>query len=221
LIFLIFILNAAISVFNAWGCGNTWDSTKAKGGVAHFMNWMGAIMSASGFTWCYLVVLGFVGAITPMSLFVDDPEVTGMLLDETALQAFFDLGYLVIIFPILGSGLAITIQTWRGLARRRAAGQAGVGDYAITGWNTFAQVHNTYSAMRELPGVFDRLGGFFGGGSSSSSSSDNDSNPAAAIVIVLVILAVCGGVLTTYSIIQARRRAVRLNDYLRAEALAG
>lgn len=209
---LLWLLNFAISWLNAWGCGSTWDATKAKGGVAHFMNWMGAVMSASGFTWCYLIVLGLLGSVTPMSLIVDAEEgaapVTGMLLDAAALQAFFDLGYLVIIFPILGSGLAITVATWREFARRGS--ERGVGDYAITGWNTFAQVHNTYNAIRTVPGVLDRLGSFFKGGKDSDSKGKGG-----LVVIVLVIMAALAGCLTTYSIIQARRRAVLLNDYAR------
>lgn len=181
------------------------------------MNWMGAIMSASGFTWCYLIIVGMLASVLPMSLFSEDPEVTGMLLDPTALQAFFDLGYMVIILPILGSGLAITVQTWRQLARRRAAGQAGMGDYAITGWNTYAQVHNIYSATQNIPGVLSRLGGFFGGSSSSSSSSSSSDSggKGGLLVIILVAVAALGGVLTTFSIIQSRRRSVILEDYAR------
>lgn len=207
MIAVLFAINFAISWFNAWTCGTTWDSTKAKGGAAHFMNWMGAIMSASGFTWCYLVVLGFLGSITPAAWFIE-PEagevVTGMLLDAAQLQAFYDLGYLVIILPILGSGLAITVQTWRYFARQR---HRTAGDYAITGWNTFAQVHNTYEAIQNVPSVVGRLGDFFG-------SSDSEDGKG-AIVALLVILAVCGGVLTTFGIIQARRKAVILEDYRR------
>lgn len=214
MVFLLWPLNFAISWFNAWAVGSTWDSTRARsqagmGGEAHFMNWMGAIMSASGFTWCYLVVLGLLGSVTPMSLLVspekDAPPVTGMLLDPSALQAFYDLGYLVIVLPILGSGLAITVQTWRAFARAK---QRRAGDYAITGWNTFAQVHNTYTAVREIPGVLSRLGDFFGG----KKSGDND-NKSPLLVLLLVVLAASAGILTTYSIIQARRRAVVLDAY--------
>ena len=210
MIAFIFALNFVISWFNAWACGTTWDSTKIKGGAAHFMNWMGAIMSASGFTWCYLVIIGLLGSITPAAWVMSPEEgevITGMLLDPASLQAFYQLGYLIIIFPILGSGLAITVQTWRHMARRRAAGTAGAGDYAITGWNTFAQVHNMYSAVRNVPSAFEGVGSFFGG----SDSKDGKGT----IVIVLVILAVLGGILTTFSIIQARRRAVILEDYSR------
>jgi hypothetical protein len=207
MIFVIFCVNFVISWFNAWGCGATWDSTKAKGGMAHFMNWMGAIMSASGFTWCYLVIVGFIGANVPAQWFAEEGEVVaGMLLDPSMLQAFYDLGYIVIIFPILGSGLAITVASWRSFARRRT-----VGDGLVAGWNTFAQVHNTYSAIRHIPGVFDRLGGFFGGSSSSSSSDDSKGT----IVILLVAVAVLGGVLTTYGILQSKRRAVILDSAMR------
>lgn len=201
MIFLVFMLNLAISSFNAWMCGNTWDASRAKGGAAHFMNWMGAIMSASGFTWCYLVILGLLGAILPVSLISDDPEATGMILDAASLQAVFDLGYLVIIGPVLGSGLAITVHSWRSLARRRR----GVSDYAITGWNTVAQVHNVYTAVRDMPGVVERLSEFFHG-------RDSDDDGRGRLVLLVVFLAACGGALTTYAIIQARRRAVVYED---------
>lgn len=212
MIVIVWFVNFAISWFNAWACGTTWDSTKAKGGAAHFMNWMGAIMSASGFTWCYLVVLGLLGSVTPASWFIEaeeGKEVVGYLLDAAALQAFADLGYLVIIFPILGSGLAITVQTWRHFARTR---NKGLGDYAITGWNTYAQVHNTYTALREVPGALQGVGDYFFSGSSSSSDSKDGRG---VIVLILVALAVFGGCITTASIIQARRRAVILEDFRR------
>lgn len=209
MIVILWFVNAAISVFNAWGCGLTWDSTKAKGGAAHFMNWMGAIMSASGFTWCYLVILGWLGTQVPAAWFIEAEEgaepIKGMLLNAADLAAFYDLGYLVIIFPILGSGLAITIQTWRYVARKR---HRSVGDYAITGWNTFAQVHNTYSAMRAVPGALDGVLSYFGGGGRSSSSSSDSKDGKGLIVILLVVLAVCGGILTTVAIINATRRSV-------------
>lgn len=194
MILILFFLNFVISAVNAWGCGYTWDSTKARGGMPHFMNWMGAVMSASGFTWCYLLILGTIGAHIPAQWFAGEGEVVaGMLLDPATLQAFFDLGYAVIILPVVGSGLAITVASWREFARRRT-----VGNGLVAGWNTGAQIHNTISAARHLPDVFERLGGFFAKGDSDSSKGK--------LVIVLVVLAVCGGILTTYGIILATRR---------------
>lgn len=205
MIWILFPLNFAISWFNAWACGKTWDASRAKGGLAHIMNWMGAVMSASGFTWCYLLIVGFVGSITPMQIFAEEGQtLEGYLFDGQTLQAFYDLGFLAIYFPIVGSGLAITVSTWRSLAQRRAEGQAGLGDYAVTGWNTYAQVSNIYTGVRELPGVFDRLGDFFSGG-----GSKDKKGMAGIAVILAVILAISGGILTTYSIIQSTRRSVR------------
>jgi hypothetical protein len=204
MILVFFVVNLLISILNAWGVGRTWDSTKAKGGLAHFMTWMGAIMAACGFTWCYMVVFGF--AATHITTTDDATGVTSPLLDAASLQAFYDLGYLVIIFPILGSGLAITISSWRAFARRRSLGTG-----AVAGWNTFAQIHNTYRAVQAIPGVFERLGDFFGGKSSSSSGDGKGK-----IVVILVAVAVLGGILTTYGIVQATRRAALLNEAARS-----
>jgi hypothetical protein len=204
-IFLVFVLNFVISWFNAVSVGKVWDASKAKGGVAHFMTWMGAVMSASGFTWCYLLVLGLIASVTPMQVFADEGEVlTGMILDPASLQVFFELGYMVIILPILGSGLAITVQSWRQLAMRRAQGEANFGDYAVTGWNTFAQAHNMYSFAREAPGIMSHLGSFFGG--------DSEDSGKAKFIIILVMLAVGGGILTTFGIVQKTRRDQRYTE---------
>lgn len=211
MIFILWLINFGISWFNARQVGSVWDSSKAKGGLAHFMAWMGAVMSASGFTWCYVIVLGLLGTVLPMSLLQEAkegmPPVEGPILDPVALEALFQLGYIVVIFPILGSGLAITVETWRYFARKQ---NRSVGDYAITGWNTFAQVHNTWSAVQHIPGVLDNLGKFFGG---ALGGGGKDSKGKVGIfVIVAVVMACIGGILTTYAIVQARRRAVVYED---------
>jgi hypothetical protein len=85
-----------------------------------------------------------------------------------------------------------------------------VGGGLVAGWNTFAQVHNTYRAVQAIPGVFSRLGDFFGGKSSSGGDGKNK------LVIILVAVAVLGGILTTYGIVQATRRSVLVKDSMRA-----
>lgn len=211
MIFLVWILNFVISWFNASSVGTVWDSTKARGGAPHFMSWMGAVMAASGFTWCYLIVIGLLCSVLPMSMFIEAEEgaapVTGMLLDGASLEAFYNLGYMVIILPILGSGFAITVQAWRAIARKKASARTA-GDYAIVGWDTFAQVSNTYSALRNVPGALDSIGGFFDSGSSGSSSSGDKDDWAVLLVVALVVFSVGAGILTTYSIIQGRRRSI-------------
>lgn len=152
------------------------------------MNWMGAVMSASGFTWCYLLVIGLLGSVIPVGGDADAGIEAAPLVTPEMLDAFYSLGYLVIIFPILGSGLAIMIASWRQFARSRS-----VGDGLVTGWNTFAQVHNTISAMNAVPDALDGVGSFFKGSDDSKG----------AIVILLVALAVAGGALTTMFIIRS------------------
>lgn len=123
MLFGLVVLNFVISWFNAWSVGRSWTEAQMVGGWPKFMAWMGAVMSACGFTWVYLVIVGMVAGST------------GKLSPEY-LEAFYSLGYLVIIFPVLGSGLAITIQSWAHAWRERNLLNMG-----MAGWNTFAQVY--------------------------------------------------------------------------------
>lgn len=197
MIFLIWVLNFAISWLNAWGCGKSWNETKHVGGVAHFMNWMGAIMSACGFTWCYLLIAGFGGAAIPIE---QDDGTMAPLLTQDALKAFMELGYLVIIGPILGSGLALTIHSWAAYWRSRS-----LGDGVVAGWNSFAQVYNTVSALEHVPDAASGVASFFKG----------EKKDGKVLVVALVICAALGGILTTYAIVRttarntARERALK------------
>lgn len=205
MILFFLVLNFAISWFNAWGCGKTWAETKSAGGWAHFMNWMGAVMSASGFTWCYLVILVLVGSLIPVS--DENARQTVYAISPEMLQATFELGYVVIIVPILGSGLAITINSWAHFYRTRTWGGG-----AIAGYNSFAQIHNMYQAASALPDIFRHLGSFFGKGDSK--------NKAPLMVVLLVVAAAFGGILTTRAIIMstARRNVERLREEYDAAA---
>jgi hypothetical protein len=198
MIVLLWFLNMVISWFNAWGCGKTWAETRANGGMPHFLNWMGAIMSASGFTWCYTVlacVLG--GGITH--------TVGGRVvpyLSQAQVGAVAGLGYMMVIFPILGSGLAITLHSWGVFWRRRSLGSG-----AVAGWNTFAQVSNIYNAVQDIPQVWDMLGGFFGFGSKSKSTDSSSDKNGTVLVIAIAAFALLAGVLTTYTILTSTARA--------------
>mgnify|MGYP001340666907 CR=1 FL=1 len=202
MLLLLWIVNCIISIFNAWGCGKTWNETKANGGMPHFMNWMGAVMSASGFTWCYLVLAVCAAALIPYPHTVAGHEVTAPLLDEASAVAVGQLGYMVIILPVLGSGIAIGVHSWGVMWRRRTFGST-----AVSAWNTFANVENVYHAARDIPGVWGSLSGFFG--------SDSKSRDSKAIVVALVIMACVAGILTTWSIVAATRRASATGRSLR------
>lgn len=195
----LWLMNFAISAFNAWGCGLSWNETKIAGGIYHFMNWMGAIMSASGFTWCYTLLAAFVASHIPIES--EDDGTTGFLLNPESAQALLELGYLIVLLPILGSGLAITLQSWAYFWRKRTFGRG-----VVAGYNTFAQVHNFYSAAQNVPGVVDHLGNFFGG----DSKSDEDEDRGRALILILALMAACAGIVTTYTIVRiARENAAR------------
>jgi hypothetical protein len=178
---LVWVLNFGISVWNAYAVGKVWVEARHAGGWHRFMCWMGAIMSASGFTWCYLSFL----VLTAHHFdWITDDQV----------MACLNLGYILLIPFILFAGYAITLDSWVQAYRR-----GGFLNYGAAAWNTYASIHNTYSAWRNLGGAFTSLGKFFGG--DRKSSRDGNAN-GIIIVILLVALAIFGGVITTAVIIR-------------------
>jgi len=179
---LVWVLNFGISAWNAYAVGKVWVEAKHAGGWHRFMCWMGAVMSASGFSWCYLSFL----ALTA-SYFQWITEEQGMV----ALK----LGYVLLLPFILFAGWAITLDSWA-----QAYRNGGFLRYGAAAWNTYASIYNTYLAWRNLGGAFSSLGNFL------KRNRDRDSersgpNPV-IIVILLVALALFGGILTTTVIIR-------------------
>ncbi len=184
MIVLLVVLNFVISIFNAWAVGRSWVETKAVGGVARLMSWMGATMSAVGFSWCYLVILAFAAGPDGFKR-----------LPQNYVEAMFALGYLIIIGPCIGSGLAITLQSWAYFWRRRTFGSG-----AVAGWNTFADVYNIYQAAHYVPTAWDTVKDLL---LPKKRSSSSDSNSGLAwIAIMLALAAIFGGILTTAAIIR-------------------
>ena len=173
IIALVWIINFGISIWNARVVGLMWAESIHYGGWTRIMAWMGAIMSAAGFTWCYSVIAGYIAY-----------KIEYLTLEEV--EVFFSLGYLLITPFVLTSGLLIwidsLIQAWK--RRDFVSG-------ATAAWNTFAQIHNTYSAMKGIPTAFGKVEGFFG------SKSKDSKVFIATLVIVVAIL----GILTTTAIV--------------------
>lgn len=203
MIVFFWILNFGISWFNAWAVGKSWNESKHVGGIPWFMNWCGAIMSAAGFTWCYLIILALIGSVVPESLLMSDADIQavidaggqiGPMLNAEAMEAFLNLGYIVVYFPIVGSGIAITIDAWAHFYRKRNFGSG-----AVAAYDTAAMVYNIASGMRHLPGAFDSVGTFFKGDSSDKSKT---------LVLVLIACALIGGILTTRAILLSSARSM-------------
>jgi len=207
MVLLLLLLNFGISVFNSIVTGASWLEAKAAGGAARFMAWMGAVMAACGFTWCYLVVLAFLAG----------PDGFNRL-PPKYLAGMLSLGYLTIVVPLVGSGIAITMQSWAHFWRRRTFGSG-----AVAAYNTAAEAYNIYEAARAVPSAWDAVGDMlFSKKKSSSSSSDDDGDSnLAAIAIFLALAAVSAGILTAWAIIRTVSRAAattRMLEHARPRA---
>lgn len=178
MIILLILLNFGLSCLNAWSVGRSWVEARAVGGVVRFMAWMGAIMAAVGFTWSYLAILAMI--------------CNGFhLLPPLYIQGMFSLGYLALIIPALGSGLAITIQSWAIFWKNKT-----IGNGAAASWNTFAQIYNMYEAVQYIPEALTNVKDMF--------SSDDDDDSKSQLILLAVLLAVgavAGGILTARAII--------------------
>lgn len=99
---------------------------------------------------------------------------------------------------MLFSGLMIMLDSWRCAFRN-----GGILNYGIAAYNTYAQIHNTLSAVSTFGstarGVFD----FFSGRRRRSSSGDGDPRGLVMLAVIAVVaLALLAGVLTTTIIIR-------------------
>lgn len=148
------VLTAVISYYNASVVGRWWTETAEIGGWPRFMSWMGAIMAVCGWFIVLLIPVTlvmyyghlfefFLGLVKIQA----DPEKIDMLV-----ETIFDLSYLIIIFPVIGSGFAIWAESMAAAWYRRDAKSIG-----IAAWNTFAQTRNTYRAVRHLPAAARRV----------------------------------------------------------------
>ncbi len=181
-IVLILILNFGVSWWNARTCGRAWEESKAVGGWIRVLVWCGAVQSAIGFSSVFMFPLIFLARAVFPETFTDE-----------YVQATVNLWYVTIIFPALGTGLIITIESWIVAYRERSLKNLGVAAY-----NTFAQAHNTMSAINDFMPALRSVGEMFGKAMSGRGSSKGKANLLALmIVIAIVALAICGGALLT------------------------
>lgn len=189
----IMILNVVISFFNARNVGKIWAESKAIGGWVRVLAWAGAVQSAVGFTYVYAVIVAYIAVST------------GYI--STALfSVLMNLVYVMIIVPLIGSGLIIAIQSWINFAREKSLMNLGV-----AGWNTFAQAYNMYNAVQSfgpaLASVQEGLGGLFDG--------DSDSDNSAARVLLLAAIVLLAGILTTSVIIRRYEASLPVSEAVR------
>lgn len=181
------VLNFGISAWNAYAAGAYLTESRIIGGWMRVVTWCALVMSACGFTWVYLTVF----TLTAVAF--------GKL-DTFWAEIALKLGYLIVILPVIGSGLGIWAHSLAEAYRRRSFGNA-----AVAAWNTYAQVSNTWDAARHAPGFLDDVLKAFSGRKSRSKDD------GALMVILLAVLALASGILTTGAIARWADRRVALD----------
>lgn len=191
MIVLLILWNFLISVLNCWFVGKTWAESKAIGGWFRFVTWCAAVMGTCGFVWCNTLVIGYLASTH-----------VGMLplkyqLNDTYLELLFNIGYMLVIFPILGSGMGIWLDSVKQAYKNRDGMSIGV-----AGYNTFAQVYNTYEAAKFIPSVLSKIG--------KTLDETDDAKTKLMLLTVYVVLAVSVGlgVATAWYIIHTTAEGV-------------
>jgi hypothetical protein len=193
MIIVILVLDFGISFFNAYVCGRSWEESKAVGGILWLVVWCTAIQSALGFSSVVLLFL----------IYLAHDYVPGYFTD-VYFKGALNLWYLTIVFPIIGAGLSVTIESW--VAFYRDGSLLKLGNAA---WNTFAQVRNTASAVENMGSALSSAHDPF----KFTSDADSDSDGAGlAILASLVSVALLGGSMITAAIIRFYAGTVPLPD---------
>lgn len=181
-IVLILAINFAISWWNCYAVGRSWIEANAVGGFMRLTAWCGAVQAAIGFSSVFGFIVGFVLLKT------------GHLPPKYAQEAL-DLWYVAIIVPALGTGIIITMESWRAAWRDHSLANMGTAAY-----NTLAMAHNIAGAAsglgHALSGVKDLFGDLLDG------DSDDAKSVLPALCIALVVAALLAGIILTYVLIK-------------------
>jgi len=184
---LVLALNFGISWWNARACGRAWEESRAIGGWIRVVVWCGAIQSAIGFSSVFMLPLVFLAHAAFPDTFTSE-----------TLNGALNLWYVTIIFPALGSGLALTIESWIAAYRERSLMTIGIAAY-----NTLAQVHNTLGAIGSFGPAFRSVGDMF---SSVVTSKDDAKGKAgllgAMLAVAVVAIALFAGTILTAVLIR-------------------
>jgi hypothetical protein len=204
LLFLILGLNVLISIWNCYAVGSAWKDVMAVGGwFDKLLLWSGVTQSGVGFSMPILLMFTYIA-----HAFLTGGEKPNLTPQEGAemMQAVFSLWYIAVIFPILGSGMVIWIHSLREAYRRR-----DFASFAVAGWNTYAQVSNTISAMENIGGAFSNVGELF----SKAMSGKGDAKAKVFIIVcLLVIISLVAGFMIAFGLVKyfSKRTVSRLEE---------
>ncbi len=215
LLIVVLTLNILISIWNCYAVGTAWkDTMSIGGGFNKLVLWSALIQSGVGFSMPVLITLA--GIVRVFLTSGVNPTLTPEE-DQQIMQGIFSLWYIAIIFPILGSGLAIWAHSLREAYRHR-----DFASIATAGWNTYAQISNTISAAETLGGAFGNVGELFSG--VFSGDGDDDIKWKLLIVVILiVVIALVSGFMVAFGLVRyfARQTQSRIEEYAKHNELNG
>jgi hypothetical protein len=214
---LYLLLTLAISFLNAFWVGSVWLEKQVMGWAGKLLVYSVAVMSLCGFLWFNVICQTFlVEAARAHHLHGKYVDWVYNLPPHYP-DYIYSLGYLLIILPIIGTGIVMTVWSWVALSRQRSW-RNGVGAF----WNTGATMYNIWNSVQVIPQAVSNVGNLFSGSGSSGSSSNgsrSNKNGAALIIVVLVLVALVLAIVEVVFIIKwsakwhARRMTSKLEAY--------
>lgn len=191
---LILLFNFVVSIWNAHVAGRVWLDAKALGGWSSILAWSAAVQSACGFATVYVVALG--------------AGLVGIgLIHAPALHALMALTYLLIILPVLGTGLIITVESWIAAFRERS-----YANMTMAALNTATTAYNMASALD---------GGISNSVSSLSNFFANDDDDEALYIELAALVGFSLAIGTTAAIMRRSMRALPHPAIVAARGLPG
>jgi hypothetical protein len=187
LVLLILAFDFFISYSNASYCGRYWSESKATGGSFRAYVVCGYVMAIAGFTMVYgYIVIMLLPYILPLFPKFADTDMTALI------ELSSDLLYVMIAVAVIPTGFIIWFRSVANAWKQRS-----FGNIVTAGWNTYAQVHNTVSACREMPNALRRIAkSLFGG------KKKKGSEYIVALAILVIIIALLGGYFTASAIMK-------------------
>lgn len=145
---LLMIWNLFVCASNAYYAGRTWN--EGAGMWMKCVLWAALIMSVCGFAEVLAISISGIGLLAHF-------------ITQAQFKIILELVYGTIIVPVLGTGLIITIESWRQFVRDKDWMSGASATY-----NTLAMASNIYSLSKSGGSIFKDIGKFL--------SSDDEDN---------------------------------------------
>ena len=184
-------LNFIISWANANYVGRYWSESKEVGGSFRAYIVVGYIMAIAGFTMVYGYILLL---ISPFVLQLANVNQDTILMFE---QLSSDLIYLFCVVTVIPTGFYIWIRSLKDFWEEKTLSNG-----LTAGWNSYAQIHNTVSAARNVPSAISRVAETLFGGKGKKKGN----TIIVLLAIFVLILAIFGGYFTASAIMKKADR---------------